>query len=317
MAGGPTVNLADRVLPLLRACSPPTATPRDRADRHRSSTSVSRLRRSRTPRSGRACTADRPGHARPREAGLAARRRDHRRFNGVAVTSWDQLQRADPRQRRRRGRDRRTSATASRCTVHDQHHGRSRGPTSRHRPDADRRSASSASSRRRPPWCHRRPALHARADGHDDRRQTVEALATLPVKVWGVAKAIVGVEERAADSPVSIVGGGRVAGETVSHDGFPVTEKAVFLLMLVAGLQPLHRRCSTSSRCCRSTAATSPARSGRRSGAASPGCAAGPTPGTSTSPSCCRSPTSWPSCLLVMGVVLIVGDIVVPLHLPA
>jgi hypothetical protein len=41
--------------------------------------------------------------------------------------------------------------------------------------------------------------------------RTVEALATLPVKVWGVAKAIVGVEERAVDSPVSIVGGGRIA----------------------------------------------------------------------------------------------------------
>ena len=35
---------------------------------------------------------------------------------------------------------------------------------------------------------------------------------------------------------------------------------------------------------------------------------------TSTSPSCCRSPTSWPAALLVMGVVLIVGDLVVPVH---
>ncbi|WP_308188270.1 site-2 protease family protein [Nocardioides sp. R-C-SC26] len=65
--------------------------------------------------------------------------------------------------------------------------------------------------------------------------ETLRALVTLPVKVWGVAEAIVGVEERAADSPVSIVGGGRLAGETVSHQEFPVTEKVVFLLMLVAG----------------------------------------------------------------------------------
>ena len=49
--------------------------------------------------------------------------------------------------------------------------------------------------------------------------ETVEALGPLPVKVWGVAKAIVGVQQRDPDSPVSIVGGGRLAGETVSQQG--------------------------------------------------------------------------------------------------
>ena len=44
-----------------------------------------------------------------------------------------------------------------------------------------------------------------------------------------------GVEERDPDSPVSIVGGGRLAGETVVHDEFPVSEKAACLLMLIAG----------------------------------------------------------------------------------
>ncbi|MFC7505772.1 PDZ domain-containing protein, partial [Nocardioides sp. GCM10030258] len=39
------------------------------------------------------------------------------------------------------------------------------------------------------------------------------SLATLPEKVWGVAKAIVGIEERDPLGPVSIVGGGRLAGE--------------------------------------------------------------------------------------------------------
>ena len=52
-------------------------------------------------------------------------------------------------------------------------------------------------------------------------------------------------------------------------------------------------RCSTSSRCCRSTAATSPARSGRRSAAAGPACAARPTRATSTSPACSPSRTAW------------------------
>jgi membrane-associated protease RseP (regulator of RpoE activity) len=63
----------------------------------------------------------------------------------------------------------------------------------------------------------------------------VKALVTLPAKVWGVAQAIVGAEDRAVDSPVSIVGGGRIAGEAVSQDGVSFTDKAVFLLLLVAG----------------------------------------------------------------------------------
>ena len=47
--------------------------------------------------------------------------------------------------------------------------------------------------------------------------QTVTAMVHLPVRVWGVAQAIVGGEKpRSPDSPVSIVGGGRIAGETAS-----------------------------------------------------------------------------------------------------
>jgi membrane-associated protease RseP (regulator of RpoE activity) len=64
---------------------------------------------------------------------------------------------------------------------------------------------------------------------------TVEAVVRLPQRVWGVAKAIVGLQDRDQDSPVSIVGGSRLAGETVSLQGFPITEKAVYLLMLIAG----------------------------------------------------------------------------------
>ena len=59
--------------------------------------------------------------------------------------------------------------------------------------------------------------------------------ATLPVKVWGVAQAIAGVKPRAVDSPVSVVGGGRLAGETASAQDFPVKDKLVCLLGLVAG----------------------------------------------------------------------------------
>jgi membrane-associated protease RseP (regulator of RpoE activity) len=66
-------------------------------------------------------------------------------------------------------------------------------------------------------------------------KDTVVALGTLPQKVWGVGEAIVGVHPRDPNGPVSIVGGGRIAGETVSHQEFPVKEKIVFLLMLIAG----------------------------------------------------------------------------------
>jgi membrane-associated protease RseP (regulator of RpoE activity) len=65
---------------------------------------------------------------------------------------------------------------------------------------------------------------------------TVKALGTLPVKVWGVAKAVAGVQDRAADSPVSVVGAGRVAGEVTSNQSSPLMERLVFLLSLLAGL---------------------------------------------------------------------------------
>lgn len=65
--------------------------------------------------------------------------------------------------------------------------------------------------------------------------RTVEAVVELPARVWGVARAIVGLQERDPESPVSIVGGGRIAGETTAHQEFPVTEKVVFLLLLIAG----------------------------------------------------------------------------------
>jgi membrane-associated protease RseP (regulator of RpoE activity) len=66
-------------------------------------------------------------------------------------------------------------------------------------------------------------------------KQSVQALATLPVRVWGVAEAIAGVKPRAQDSPVSVVGGGRLAGETASAHDFPLKDKLVSLLGLVAG----------------------------------------------------------------------------------
>ncbi|WP_280637405.1 site-2 protease family protein [Nocardioides sp. W7] len=144
--------------------------------------------------------------------------------------------------------------------------------------------------------------------------QTVEALATLPVKVWDVGQAILGLEERAVDSPVSIVGGGRLAGETVSHETFPVLDKTVFLVMLIAGfnffigmfnfvpLLPLdggHIASALWEGLRRRIA-----RLRRR-----------PDPGYVDAAKLLPIAYVVASAMLVMGVVLIVGDLVVPLHL--
>jgi len=145
-------------------------------------------------------------------------------------------------------------------------------------------------------------------------KQTVSALATLPVKVWGVAEAIVGAKARDPQGPVSIVGGGRFAGETVSQSGFPVKDKAVFLLMLIAGFNffigmfnfvPLL-----------------PLDGGHIAGAlwealrrAFARLRGRPDPGYVDVARLLPIAYVVASCLLVMGVVLIVGDLVVPLHI--
>ncbi|WP_299057902.1 site-2 protease family protein [uncultured Nocardioides sp.] len=142
--------------------------------------------------------------------------------------------------------------------------------------------------------------------------QTAEALVTLPVRVYGVGKAIVGLEERDPDSPISVVGGGRIAGETASTDLIPGLDRLVFLLLLVAGfnffigalnLVPLL-----------------PLDGGHIAGALYEAGRRGvarlrrrPDPGYADVAKMLPVAYVVASALLVMGVVLIVGDIVVPL----
>ena len=144
--------------------------------------------------------------------------------------------------------------------------------------------------------------------------EVVKSLVTLPEKVWGVAKAIVGVEDRDPLGPVSIVGGGRLAGEVASHDEIDLQNKTVSLLMLIAGfnffigmfnfvpLLPLDGGHIAS-------ALWEAVRRGwakvfRR-----------PDPGYVDAAKLLPVAYVVASALLVMGVVLIVGDLVVPLHL--
>src|SRR4051812_33516684 len=145
-------------------------------------------------------------------------------------------------------------------------------------------------------------------------KQSAQALGTLPVKVWGVAEAIAGVKPRAADSPVSVVGGGRLAGETASAKDFPLTDKLVSLLGLVAGFNffiglfnfvPLL-----------------PLDGGHIAGALWEACRRGiarlrrrPDPGYVDVARLLPVAYVVASFLLVMGAVLIVGDLVVPVTL--
>ena len=81
-----------------------------------------------------------------------------------------------------------------------------------------------------------RARLHRRPDGHHDLGRGPGARIAARSRCGASAKAVVGVEERAQDSPVSVVGAGRVAGEVTSDETSPLLDRFVFLLSLLAGL---------------------------------------------------------------------------------
>ena len=66
--------------------------------------------------------------------------------------------------------------------------------------------------------------------------QTLKAIGALPQRVYHAGRAAIGLEHRSADSPMSVVGAGRVAGELVSDDGGSVTRGFFSVLLLLAGL---------------------------------------------------------------------------------
>jgi len=144
--------------------------------------------------------------------------------------------------------------------------------------------------------------------------ETVKAIGAMPAKVWDVAKALVGLQERDPQGPVSIVGGGRFAGEVAAVEGFPVREKLVSLLLLIAGFNffvgmfnfvPLL-----------------PLDGGHIAGALWEGIRRGfarvfrrPDPGYVDVAKLLPIAYVVASAFLVMGVVLIVADIFIPIHL--
>jgi membrane-associated protease RseP (regulator of RpoE activity) len=75
--------------------------------------------------------------------------------------------------------------------------------------------------------------VSAMADG---TWQTLKTIGALPVKVYHVGRAALGLEERDPNGPMSVVGAGRVAGEVAAQDENTVAERLVSLVLLLAGL---------------------------------------------------------------------------------
>src|SRR5215210_1085018 len=70
----------------------------------------------------------------------------------------------------------------------------------------------------------------------DGTWQTLQTISALPVKVYHVGRAAVGLEERDPTGPMSVVGAGRVAGEVAAQDQISVTGRFMSLILLLAGL---------------------------------------------------------------------------------
>jgi len=67
----------------------------------------------------------------------------------------------------------------------------------------------------------------------DYTKRTGEALTELPSRMVGVAKSAVGVQERDPESPMSIVGASRVAGEVASTDEIGAGDRLALMLTLL------------------------------------------------------------------------------------
>lgn len=66
--------------------------------------------------------------------------------------------------------------------------------------------------------------------------ESVKGIINIPQKIPGVLKAIVGVEERAVDSPGSVVGAGRAYGEIAVSEKLDTVSKAQLLFFYMGGI---------------------------------------------------------------------------------
>jgi membrane-associated protease RseP (regulator of RpoE activity) len=70
----------------------------------------------------------------------------------------------------------------------------------------------------------------------DGTWQTIKAIGSMPVKLYHVARASIGLEKRDANGPMSVVGAGRVAGEMASQHEASFGARFFSVLALLAGL---------------------------------------------------------------------------------
>jgi len=85
-------------------------------------------------------------------------------------------------------------------------------------------------------------ALHRQGPGFvvstmaDGTWATLKAVGSLPVKVYHVGRAAIGLEKRDVNGPMSVVGAGRVAGQLTSEAAVPAGDRFFSVLLLIAGL---------------------------------------------------------------------------------
>ncbi len=84
-------------------------------------------------------------------------------------------------------------------------------------------------------WVRQSPVFALRQMG-SYTGQTVVALVHLPVRLWGTARAALGLQKRSIDSPVSVVGASRVAGEITSSKLGGIGAKLASLALLLAAV---------------------------------------------------------------------------------
>jgi membrane-associated protease RseP (regulator of RpoE activity) len=70
----------------------------------------------------------------------------------------------------------------------------------------------------------------------DGTWQTLKAIGSMPVKVYHVGRAALGLEKRDPTGPMSVVGAGRVAGEVASEHTISYADRFFSLILLLAGL---------------------------------------------------------------------------------
>jgi membrane-associated protease RseP (regulator of RpoE activity) len=304
MAGGPSVNIAIAFFLFLGVFATV-----GNANDVRLSTVVSDVSPCIVPasESGRACRPDDP----PAPAYLAGIRKGDRivSFNGAAITSWDQLSsliRHNDAGKAvvvfsRNGQDHTVTTNTTVAA-------RPKSPTDKALVQVGFFGVGPTES------VATGGAIYTVEQMGTMTKQTVSALATMPNKVWHVAQAIVGAEQRDPNGPVSIVGGGRFAGEATADARMTTQDKALMLVMLLAGFNffigmfnfvPLL-----------------PLDGGHIAGALYEGARRGvaklrgrPDPGFVDVAKLLPLAYAGAAALLVMSAVLIVADLVVPVHL--